>query len=139
MNADATWRTMYGWRELRVRVCVLALAIVVSGVVSYRAAWGRRNGAQDEHVTTVHGRVLNRVTKEPIARALVTMGDEYATMTDDRGQFEMKLVQQAEQGLGVGGLGGRMAKACSPGFTIPYCSRAIRSTSASVCSCLTRC
>jgi hypothetical protein len=100
---------MYGWREVRVRVCVLALAIVVSGVVSYRAAWGRRNGAQDEHVTTVHGRVLNRVTKEPIARALVTMGDEYATMTDDRGQFEMKLVQQAEQGLGVGGLGGSRA------------------------------
>jgi hypothetical protein len=99
---------MYRWREVWVRVCVLALAILVSSVVSYRAALGW-NGAQDEHVTLMHGRVLNKVTKEPIARALVTMGDEYAALTDDRGQFEMKIEQQAEQGLGVGGFAGSRA------------------------------
>lgn len=41
--------------------------------------------------TSIHGTVLNRVTNEPISRALVYSNDEmYATLTDDRGHFEFK-------------------------------------------------
>src|ERR1700722_1064521 len=41
--------------------------------------------------TSVHGKVLNRLTQEPIGRALVFSPDNrYATLTDDRGRFEFK-------------------------------------------------
>jgi hypothetical protein len=39
--------------------------------------------------------VLNQITKEPIGRALVAIqGEQYATLTDDRGQFEFKFPLQ---------------------------------------------
>jgi hypothetical protein len=39
--------------------------------------------------------VLNQITKEPIARALVaTLDGQFATMTDDRGQFEYRMPEQ---------------------------------------------
>jgi hypothetical protein len=67
-------------------------------MLSASAAWGQGNGGEEARVTTVRGRVLNRVTKEPVGRALVTTaGDEYATMTDDRGQFELKIAEQGEK------------------------------------------
>jgi hypothetical protein len=38
---------------------------------------------------SVHGTVLHSVTHEPVSRALVyTPGNQYATLTDDRGRFE---------------------------------------------------
>jgi hypothetical protein len=41
--------------------------------------------------TSVRGKVLNRLTQEPIGRALVFSPDNrYATLTDDRGRFEFK-------------------------------------------------
>jgi len=90
-----------------VRVWVVGLAFVVAGVVCDEAAWGRQNGGQEERVTTVRGRVLNKVTKEPIPRALVTtLGNEYAVMADDRGQFEMKISERVDQGQGVGNVVG---------------------------------
>jgi hypothetical protein len=86
-----------------VRVWVVGLAIATGAVVCDEAVWGRQNAGQAEHVTTVHGRVLNKVTKEPIGRALVTtVGDEYAVMTDDRGQFEMKIAERVDRGQGAG-------------------------------------
>src|SRR5271157_5212981 len=40
---------------------------------------------------SIHGTVINRVTNEPVSRALVYSTDEmYATLTDDRGRFEFK-------------------------------------------------
>jgi len=58
-------------------------------------------GGNEQGVTTVRGRVLNQVTKEPVARALVLTGDqEYATMTNDRGEFEFKTVERHNQGQG---------------------------------------
>ncbi len=40
---------------------------------------------------SIHGTVLNRVTHKPISRALVySPGNQYATLTDDRGHFEFK-------------------------------------------------
>ena len=47
--------------------------------------------AQSDAPTSVHGRILNRLTKEPISRALVFSPDNrYAMLTDDRGRFEFK-------------------------------------------------
>lgn len=44
---------------------------------------------------SVHGTVLNRATREPIARALVhTPDNRFAAMTNDRGQFEFKFPPQ---------------------------------------------
>jgi hypothetical protein len=45
--------------------------------------------------SSVHGTVLNRITHEPITRALVYSPDQqYATLTDDRGHFEFKFPPQ---------------------------------------------
>jgi hypothetical protein len=47
--------------------------------------------AQPDTPSTVHGRVLNRATHEPVGRALVFSPDQrYATLTDDEGRFEFK-------------------------------------------------
>jgi hypothetical protein len=47
---------------------------------------------QPDAPTSVHGKVLNRLTQEPISRALVFSPDNrYAMLTDDRGRFEFKL------------------------------------------------
>jgi hypothetical protein len=47
--------------------------------------------AQSDAPTSVRGTVLNRLTHEPISRALVFSPDNrYATLTDDRGRFEFK-------------------------------------------------
>ena len=48
-------------------------------------------GGQADSPTSVHGKVLNRVTNAPISRALVFSPDQrYAALTDDRGRFEFK-------------------------------------------------
>jgi hypothetical protein len=89
-----------------VRVWAVGLAIATGGLVCDEAVWGRQNAGQEERVTRVHGLVLNKVTKEPIGRALVTtVGDEYAVMTDDRGQFEMKIAERVDRGQGAGFMG----------------------------------
>jgi hypothetical protein len=45
--------------------------------------------------SSVRGTVLNRITHEPISRALVYSSDQqYATLTDDRGHFEFKFPPQ---------------------------------------------
>lgn len=46
---------------------------------------------QTDSPSSVHGKVLNRLTREPISRALVISPDQrYAILTDDRGRFEFK-------------------------------------------------
>jgi hypothetical protein len=70
-------------------------------------AQGQSTGGNEQGVSTVRGRVLNQVTKEPIARALVVRGDqEYATMTNDRGEFEFKALERQGQGNIRGGVAG---------------------------------
>lgn len=47
------------------------------------------NGIVQQQSNTIRGKVLNSVTHEPIARALVFSQDNrFATLTDDRGHFE---------------------------------------------------
>jgi hypothetical protein len=48
-------------------------------------------GDTTDEASMVRGTVVNRVTGEPISRALVyTLGNQYAMMTDDQGRFEFK-------------------------------------------------
>jgi len=80
--------------RVRVLGCTLALVALLCG----SAAWGQADGREEKRVTTIRGRVLNQMTKEPVGHALVTtMGDTYAIRTDDRGQFELEIKEQHEQ------------------------------------------
>jgi hypothetical protein len=54
---------------------------------------------------TIHGTVVNSVTREPIPRALVVSPDDrFATMTDGQGRFEFTLLKAEPTKLAVGGL-----------------------------------
>jgi len=107
MERNGTYRIEKGWLETRLWLCGVAWAIALGwgsccGIVRGQIAEG--TGGQGDAVTTVRGRVLNQVTKEPIGRALVTtLGDQYATLTDDRGQFEFKFPAQEGQANSAAG------------------------------------
>jgi hypothetical protein len=78
---------------------VVAAAMAACGFVYCGAAVGQGVAESEESVTTIHGRVLNQDTGEAVSRALVTMaGDEYATFTNDRGEFEFKVSEQKDSG-----------------------------------------
>ncbi|HTZ46286.1 MAG TPA: hypothetical protein VMH20_01750 [Verrucomicrobiae bacterium] len=73
-------------------LCLLVAAAVMS--VPLRA--------QDEHLITFRGQVLNSVTKEPVPHALVTlMGQQYAMFTDDQGRYEFQIHAGGKMGLVV--------------------------------------
>jgi len=70
--------------------------VLVSG--STKAQTTQGIGGQPDSTSSVHGKVLNRVTHEPISRALVFSPDQrYATLTDDRGRFEFKYPPQVPE------------------------------------------
>jgi hypothetical protein len=72
---------------------VLVFWVLFSGVTE--AQLTERTAAQRDSPSSIHGRVLNRVTHEPVSRALVFSPDQrYATLTDDRGGFEFKFPVQ---------------------------------------------
>jgi hypothetical protein len=65
---------------------LLALS-VVSGVPFPQSA-----RAQESQTGGLHGTVINSVTREPVAHALVFSGDDrFAAFTDDQGRFEFPL------------------------------------------------
>src|SRR5262249_40132708 len=110
--------------------CVLACALTLPVLSCGKTAWGQVGEAKDARVMTIRGRVLNQQTKEPVGRALVTItGDVYATMTDDRGQFELRIVEQRPKEPGQGNVAGGRAiiqfglrvslQARKPGFLLP--------------------
>ena len=72
----------------------IAPAILASFALLSRSAEAQLTqgiAAQPDPPSTVHGRVLNRLTHEPVGRALVFSPDQrYATLTDDEGRFEFK-------------------------------------------------
>src|SRR5215472_14159549 len=54
---------------------------------------GQDASSASKNKLTVRGTVLNEVTKQAIPGALVRTADNrYATLTDDRGRFELRLV-----------------------------------------------
>lgn len=103
-----------------------AVCLAVSHLLCTSATHAQAINQQESAVTTtVHGRVLNKITNEPIARALVTTnGNEYATMTDDHGQFEFRIIKPQQQNgfAGAGGahlimaMSGPFIQAQKPGF-----------------------
>ena len=84
------------------RAWVLGWATAVALVLYGEAARAHGNDAQEEQATTIRGRVLNSVTKEPISRALVVLqGNNAATFADDRGQFELKIPEKRHTGEAI--------------------------------------
>jgi hypothetical protein len=81
---------------LRATGAVLSLLVVVQqlGARPQARAVGVQNGqvaGASGEPEVVQGTVINRVTREPIARALVyTPDNRFAVLTDDRGHFEFK-------------------------------------------------
>jgi hypothetical protein len=75
---------------------ILVCWVMVCGSAKAQTAGGI--GDQDDSGSSVHGKVLNRVTQEPISRALVFSPDQrYATLTDDRGRFEFRFPPQVPE------------------------------------------
>jgi len=72
------------------------------------AALAQGNTGSGDHVDVLRGTVVNRITREPIGRALVHSPDNrFAIMTDDRGRFEFVIPRpegdRADQGFGASG------------------------------------
>jgi hypothetical protein len=75
---------------------ILLVWFLLSG--STKAQITQGTGSQADSPSSVHGKVLNRVTREPISRALVFSPDQrYATLTDDRGRFEFTLPPRVQE------------------------------------------
>jgi hypothetical protein len=67
-------------RSVTAALCALFVAVVTSQLSAQSST---------ETSDTIHGTVVNRVTHEPVPRALVVSPDQrFATMTDDQGRFE---------------------------------------------------
>lgn len=94
MTASATHSSIYVRRCPRKWRHTAASAILLSWVLvcSFARALPRQgNGGSSKAPASVHGTVLNRVTHEPVGRALVfSIDQQFATLTDDRGHFEFK-------------------------------------------------
>jgi hypothetical protein len=107
MNGCDTYRIVNGRLGRGAWLVGIAWAMVLGCVTCCGIARGQGApgiGGQGQGASTIHGRVLNQITKEPIGRALVASpGDEYATLTDDRGQFEFRFSLHEGQGNSVGG------------------------------------
>ncbi len=80
--------------SLRRAVSVLLFSgVMISS--SARAQFNQGASSTGNLPSSVHGTVLNRITREPIGRALVYSPDQrYAMLTDDRGHFEFKFPPQ---------------------------------------------
>ena len=97
------WLVRGAWLSGVAWVIVLG-CVTCSGIARGQSTQGI--GGQGDGASAIHGKVLNQITKEPIGRALVTMPeDQYATLTDDRGQFEFKFPLQEGGAVSVGGTG----------------------------------
>jgi hypothetical protein len=79
-------------------LATLALALILFAC-SAAAATAQNTQPDNNPADTVHGVVVNSVTHEPIARALVLSPDNrFATMTDGEGQFEFNFAHpEAEE------------------------------------------
>jgi len=82
--------------------CALVLRVFLA-IASLRGAWSFAQSTSD-NPETIRGIVINSVTREPIARALVSSpGNRLATMTNSEGRFEFTLPRvdtATEGGLG---------------------------------------
>jgi hypothetical protein len=81
---------------LRLRTVASAISLlccIASGFA--KAQYVQQYGGRTDGPSSVHGTVLNRLTHEPIGRALVYSQDQqHATLTDSLGHFEFKFPQR---------------------------------------------
>jgi len=81
-----TEKYMHSPRSLKA----LAFGVALSCCSSIARLSAQSSTAGIEHTDSLRGTVVNSATHEPISRALVFSPDNrYATMTDDRGHFEL--------------------------------------------------
>jgi hypothetical protein len=68
------------------------LTVILSSILPCSFAQAQSAPGNDANASSsVHGTVLNRLTHQPIGRALVFSADlQYAALTDDRGHFDFK-------------------------------------------------
>ncbi|MGC1615464.1 MAG: hypothetical protein WA736_12315 [Candidatus Acidiferrum sp.] len=80
------------WPSLWPRIVASAIFLLGAALSGFTQAQIMQGpGSKTESPSSVRGKVLNRVTHEPISRALVFSPDQqYATLTDDEGRFEFK-------------------------------------------------
>lgn len=100
------------------RMWALTCAVLAFQILAAWALCAQETGQQERTITaTIRGRVLNKITNEPIARALVTHGNEYATLTNDHGQFEFKVMERlSPASAGASYVSTRYLEAKKPGF-----------------------
>jgi len=98
MTAPAKHSLDFAIGSLRARVVFLATLLLLT--LSCLTAGAQSTGvfgSTSDPPSSIRGTVLNRITHEPISRALVYSPDkQYATLTDDRGHFEFKLPPQEQ-------------------------------------------
>jgi hypothetical protein len=74
----------------------LISTILLFAALLSRQAWGQATPSVDPQKNTIHGVVVNSVTREPIGHALVFSPDNrFGAFTDDQGHFEFVLPQPA--------------------------------------------
>ena len=70
-------------------VAAIAVALVLC-ILCGLQSYAEPQSSEDQTTNTISGTVINGVTDEPIARALVYAADERAaTFSDDHGNFEL--------------------------------------------------
>src|SRR3984885_5230192 len=86
--------------------CVVVCFAAMGGALF---AQQQTSGTANEK-TVLRGTVVNSVTHQPIGRALVKSTDgRFATMTNDRGQFEMRFKTKKSEAGNGGAVGGPSA------------------------------
>ncbi len=87
---------MFARKNASVELLVLAALLLAAPFPSQRA---HAQDPQAKPADRVSGVVINSVTHEPIARALVVSeGERFATMTDSSGRFEIVFAEAASEG-----------------------------------------
>ena len=80
--------------SLRVLSLLVSSLLLVGWFIGGRAA-GQVESADSKKIT-IRGVVVNSITREPVARALVYSPDNrFATLTDDQGRFEFAIPQES--------------------------------------------
>ena len=82
--------------------CFLVVCVTVLLLAAPEVLFSQTKELEAEQTETVHGTVLNAVTKAPIARALVySLDGRYAMLTDGEGHFEFTLPKSSDMPQGM--------------------------------------
>ncbi len=102
----------YGSRHYRPRLLTLTAVLLALLVTVTPYSHALQQGASADSAPTVHGTIINSVTHQPIARALVTCASE-SMLTDNEGRFSFTLEPTAGTPFTL------MMQARRPGYFAP--------------------